>query len=44
MRQEAAIQFEQIWNDYNDPAMIERRKMKERREKRREKIKEDIGL
>lgn len=43
-RSESAIQFDEIYAEYNDPVKREEKKIKENRKKREENIKEDLGV
>ena len=43
-RSESAQQFDEIWQEHHDPIKQEEKKIKERREKRAEEIKSDLGM
>ena len=43
-RAESAIQFDAIWNEHNDPATREKKKILNNRKTREELIKQDHGL
>ncbi len=43
-RSESAQQFDEIWQEHNDPVKREEKKIKENRKKRAENIKEDLGM
>ena len=43
-KSEAGRQFEEIYIEHHDPIKQEEKKIKERRKKRAEDIKEDLGM